>query len=647
MHSYPDGVDAWCARHAERLASYEPRLRHVDISVVPRGRLLSIRLEAMLVSGMQSASFSYETDIDPHHHRSGRPKRTREFPTTDFRNLLLAAEHLGTTLPDFAGALGGTAPDPTTEHVADAALFLGAITTEQIRNREQTDGYRGLAECVDRSLLRPLPAATIVQLEIDEGAETLAANSEAAATSTRWRLVGETDVGAYRFERACIIAREDQGSALQFSLRATGSAPLSKVIGGRPVRVYFDGEAGNALLWLSFVLEHGRRASLVPVSAGGDVAEGHPLGSIAQWGLRPEQLLAADPDAPNAGIDLLLDYFRLKEKFFFCEIGFDADAWLATPDAREARIVIDFDAPAPPGPPPKLSANCAVMVNLFDAQAEPAIFPPAASFPIRVAGEDTATVYEVTAVTATLVEESPTGAPTAPRPIAVPPIRRSRATAVDPAFPYGYSSVPGPNLEGSDLEVSVALVAPRGDSDPHKPGRHVISVDLWACNGATASALQPGEAMSPSVGISPGIRIRNLLPPTPYVPAPSGSVFRRHALVASQLPTGDAHGTLKQRLASLARRSSSDGARIRANLAQVRAIEQLVVEPSVDTTRGALGYDVVMRFNDAAFAGLEEVWLFLRAVHAGLEQHAGFGRFYRCIALCRSGARLTWPPKVP
>ncbi len=553
-------------------------------------------------------------------------------PRSGTRSLFASAERFAAAYPGLAGSLHETSLDPSLERVREGLFFLGATLIDQIQKHE-AEGYRALAEVVAPAIARPFPAATIVELTARDGAcRRVPAGAEVGdGASCRFRLVSDVEVGPLRVEDVRITARGER-QALTFRLRAPGGVGLCASV-GRKLRLYVDGSRDGALLLLAHVLAHAVRPEIT-VSG----REPSPL-LLGGYGTRADEAIAPESDGP-AAMGLLREYFLLPEKFSFFEIAGIAEA-LQDGDA-EARITIELDSPLPSRaypPPDGLRPNCVPAVNLFRATCEPRTFDGSLSaFPLRVAGlsRDQGEVFSIRSVQAIAT----TGSAEA---VLVPRLGRFSAAGLPLRFPYAYSTKLVPSPGDGEPHTVLSLSSPRGRKPRFEP--HVVSIDVLATNAGRGSQVRTGELSKPGAGIPADVQVRNIVPTSPYVPAPIGSELARQTFQHAAVPSDDALFNLKSLLGSMVPRRGVDAASVAANLAKVRGVEALEVAVALDRARAGRGYQATLAIDETPFQGTGDVALFVRLLHATLDARAGTNGFYRCLATCtKSGARILWPP---
>jgi type VI secretion system protein ImpG len=558
-------------------------------------------------------------------------------PYTDVRDLAASAERFSAMLPALAGALSQPTSDAPLERTREGLLYLGAACIDRVRELE-AEGQRALADVVAPDLLRPFPAATILELSVEKSGRRVPAGAEVTTKGPRpcrFRTVSELRVGPWGVENA----RVEGSDTLRFDLVAAEGISLAEAVGGIRPRFFVDGTQA-ALRLLAHILAHTQRAEMSFEGHGAAV----PLGGVVPYGTRADQTLTFEPEEPRTGLALLREYFLLPEKFcFFSLAGFSTA--LRGASARRATVTLTFREPLPAQATamPSIRVHCVPAVNLFRTSAEPWVFEAGrTNAPVRVAGLscDEGGAYAVLGASA-MARDGGDDVP----PAQLRPVRRFAAAKSDPGFPYAFSTKLVAPPGRSEPEVVVCLTSPRGRPPVLTP--HVISLDLLATNRHRAARLRPGDLTEPGARMPPGVRARNITPCSAYLPPPVGPELALQVAVRAAVPDGDALFALQSRLLALVPRSGVEPATVRASVARIAAIQQLEVARVMDRDATSRGYEVRLAIDETPFEGLGDVALFVRLLCAAFDAQASIGRFYRCVATAtKSGKRLVWPPEA-
>jgi type VI secretion system protein ImpG len=560
-------------------------------------------------------------------------------PRTSVARLIDAAARFAARQPSLAGMLGTPSDDPDLERVREGIFFLGATVTDQIR-RFEADGYFALADIAASDLGRPFPAASIVLLSttergvtrVDDGAELWVRGNPLC----RFRIVGDLDVGPVRIE-SCRI-EEERRQSFRFDIVAPSGVPLARSV-GRALTFFIDEPREMAFLLLSHVLSCTRRVELRLASG-----ETLLLGGVRAHGQESRDSLAPEPSGVSVGSSLVREYFLLPEKFLLVDLLGVAEALGERLD-EHATVIVRFEVPVPQRvlvTPEGLRANCAPVVNLFPTTAEPRVFEPGtAELPVRVAGlpPEEAGAYAVLRVAATPLTAEGVS-------VNVPPLRRFGGVPSAPSFPYVFATKTSRLRADREPEMVLALTTTPNQLPVLEP--HAISIDLLATNRQLGASVRPGELSENGRGMPEGVRARNIVSTSPYVPPSVGPDFVLRAFTRAQVPPPDSLHVLQGLLYALVPSHSLEVEAARALRARIRAVERVDVGVIENSSRTRRGYLATLTIDETPFNGLGEVALFCRVLHRLLDARASLNRFFVCEVVCtKSGARLSWPPRRP
>src|SRR5258708_17010979 len=144
-------------------------------------------------------------------------------PYTDVRDLMASADTFAAALPALAPALAQATTDAPLERVREGLFYLGAACIDRVRELE-AEGQRALADVVAPELLRPFPAATIVELSSD-AARRVPAGAEVTGKGCRFRTTSDLRVAPWRVEAVRVERPTGGPHALRFDLVATADLP--------------------------------------------------------------------------------------------------------------------------------------------------------------------------------------------------------------------------------------------------------------------------------------------------------------------------------------------------------------------------------------------------------------------------------------
>ncbi|WP_394827318.1 type VI secretion system baseplate subunit TssG [Pendulispora albinea] len=554
------------------------------------------------------------------------------FPQARIEGLVAAARAFATLHPGLVGRLGRMAMDASLERIRRGVFAIGAAILERIPDFEM-ESHGALADVVAPSLARPFPAATIVQLEPEDGrSRRIAAGAEILSAKDPWcrfQTVSDVDVGPYRIENARALA-----GSLQFEVRVFDGT-LDTAL-GEELRIYVDGPHEAALLLLAHVLRHTERVELrFPDGRVRDLDA-----AVRPYGLRLDEMLAPEPDGPPTATSLLQEYFSFPEKFRFFVLRLGSAHRGA--GVRQATVVLRFERALPAAASlaqDGLRAHCVPAVNLFRTTAEPRMFGPGVStFPVHVAGLPRARGVVYAVISATAKPRDRAG-PTIP----LPAVRRFAAERFSSDFPYAYSTRWVPSRTRSEPDLFVTLTSPRGAEPLLEP--HVIALRVLATS--RGCELAPGELASAGAGMPGSMRVRNILPTSNYVPPAAGADLALRAFMRGAIPDEDPLVALQNVLFSLLPPFEVDPARFHANVARIRSLEALTIQPTTEPSGSRRGYRASLELDETDFRGPGDVALFARILHRLLDAHVATNGFVQCIAtLKKTGDAIRWPPSV-
>lgn len=453
--------------------------------------------------------------------------------------------------PRVAGRLqleGDQCEDPHVERLIEAFAFLAARIHRKLDD-EYPQITASLLDVLYPHYLQPIPAASIVQFEVDPGRPEIARRYRVEARQTV--LAPAVDDVACRF-RSCYpvelyplslqnarlaltsasghLARMAPDAAAVLTLEFETHCDIALAsIGLRSLRFFLDGEPSLMHLLYRLLLQDGMRLRL----EGGDGVAGRelPPRSIRPVGFERDEGLLDYDDRSFLGYRLLTEYFTLPEKFLFIDI-----VGLEQPVASISgnRLVIHCLLPRFHASErhlrllEKLEARhfrlgCTPVVNLFAHAAEPLrLTHQRESYPVVVDARRPL-AYEIIRVERVqCIEKSGN----ATRVSAVPPLYAVEGLAAgEPPRFHWHASREGairPGDRGTELALHLVDTA----FSPLRPASEVLSVELLCSNrdlperipfggsqgGAHTEFSLPGHAVVK--------RVRLLRKPTPSLRPP-------------------------------------------------------------------------------------------------------------------------------
>lgn len=540
--------------------------------------------------------------------------------------------------PALAAALRDRPGDPDVERLLAGVAFMTAALRARIDDAG-ADVAHALADLLLPHALRPLPAATIVELQPNPRAlrtrhhvpkgRSLTARP-IAGTACRFRTCQDVDLWPLQLQDALSISAPADAPAIDLRFHVPEAA-RGVLADPTPLRLFLHhpdlAQSATLLLWLARHL-----ADITVLTPAGLV------GHLPATAVTPLPALANPvfpwPDTAPAGHRGLLELFSLPERFCFVEL---AGLHTLALDTGEFTVRLRFDRPPPL--PSALSVatfrlHCAPAINLFEAPGEPLVRDRVAREALlRADGVDPRhmEVYEVVSVDA--IARGHSG-----RRTYLPFTRGGRTT---PA--YSLRRAPSP-LDGG-VDTFLRLHDPPGPP----PAGETLSLQLRCTNRGLPLELQLGDLADDSPGgLCRGYR--NLTPVSPPGRLPTGDLALWRLLShLSAAQRGPVDADALRDLLRLAVVHPADHPRARAAERQIGAVRELRQEPATRLVRGvpvsALRTTVELAERDLGGPGI--AYLFghvLDDLFSSLVPLGGAGQLR--VVLSPSRQEWTWPVRI-
>jgi type VI secretion system protein ImpG len=573
----------------------------------------------------------------------------------ELRYLRELGHGFGRAHPALAPMLAERGGDPDVERLLEGVAFL----TAQIRQKlddEVPEFIHGVANVIFPDLVRPVPAATVLELTPRASAlrerATVPAGTEFASvavdgTPCRFSSSRDCVIVPWSLEEARVEVGEGRGHRLRLTLRSPQGLPVGR-IAPASLRLHFGGEARSASALLAWVLEHVEAVALRdPRPSGGKGAREIvlPRSALRAPGFHDDDALVPVPRTWLPGLRLLHEYHALPAKFSFVDVEGVSRAGELDPHLTE--LALEFRSDAPPPPEVRLGResvllHCVPAVNVFATGAEPLRLDPGrCEYLLRPAGLSPAhgEVYAVRGVEAL---ERGTG-----RRSALPSFYDFSSARAGKDGPH-YATHLRPNPVSGGIDMTISFGAPKGvgpsiDAD-------VISIDLWATNGSLANALRPGDVRVPTPSSPPYIAFRNLLPPSPHVASSVGGDLHwravAHAAVGLRRLADPV--VLRTLLDVHNRHAAVDRQAARTNELRIEALRAVRVKPDERLHRGSLvrGASVEVDLDERGFDGLGDLHLFGAVLDRLFASYAPINSFCRTtVTSTPSNHRFAWPAR--
>lgn len=556
----------------------------------------------------------------------------------------------GLANPAVAGLLAERGADPDVERLLEGFAFLTARIRERL-DQAVPEVVHGLTELLLPHLLRPLPAATVVEftpharalrgrVRVPAGAEL--ASVPVDGTACRFRTTAPVDLLPLSVAESTLDQAVQLSPVLRVALQ-TSEQGRTEVLQPDGVRLFLHGDypvASGVLLWL---LRH-LKAVVVRDLSGSGRSVRLPPDSVRAPAFGPEGALLPWPARAPAGLRMLQEYFTLPQAFLFVDVtGLHA----ALPAVGE-RFELAFELERPPPLPARLPRDlfrlhCAPAVNLFATSADPLVTRlPGEEHLLRAAELDPrhAEVYSVDGVQG--VREG-----------------RGERAVYGPYVDFAHAQGPGappafwrlrrtlsPLDDGFDTYLSLEL--PQGVQPAAGP--ETLSVDLTCTNRSLAARLQLGDVSVPTAASPTVARFRNVVPVSKPARPPLGSELHWRLLshLALQQRSLTDPGALRALLGLYNFQVGVDHPAARANQLRVEAIGQVSAAPARRALGGVpvRGARTLVELEESRFAGPGDAFLFGAVIDELLAASVTLNSFNElAVRLQPSNMEYTWPAR--
>jgi type VI secretion system protein ImpG len=558
----------------------------------------------------------------------------------------------------------GACPDPHVDRLVEGFALLAARVQRQL-----DDGFPEIAEAFLGMLhpgqLRPIPSATILQLEPDPQASprrriTVPRHApvlapEVRGVRCRFRTAMAVDLWPLAVARAGLErlpAGSGAAAALDLELETPPHLPFP-ALGAEALTFFLDGEPP-----LMHLLQELLLFRTVEIQVG--AADGPPLAvlpgsALRPVGLEPEEALLDWDDPARQGTRLLCEYFAFPDKFLFVRLEGLGTAALGRlghrarvrclltrfgTDERHLRLLRTLGAA-------HFKLGCVPAVNLFRHPAAPIrLTHRQPSYPVLPEGlePEACQVHAIDSVLLTVQGAHGEAAREVPRLGASGPGWRRQAGL------HWHASRVGP--DGNDrLELVLADLGFR----PLRPGPETLSLQLTCSNRHLPQSLPFGggsrareDFLLPGWPLAP--RARALRKPSPALEPPDRRALRRRIAVQLALDQLPPHAwdaaALREALGLLHRD-------VPAAASQVRGIHRLHAGPCCAWIPGRAfaapvrGTELVLTCDEDCFVGAN-LYLFATLLERFFGQLCGPNAFVRFrLRTCQQeGETARWPPRT-
>ncbi|MBF0219697.1 MAG: type VI secretion system baseplate subunit TssF [Gammaproteobacteria bacterium] len=548
--------------------------------------------------------------------------------------------------PLLAPALEAAANDPDVERLLEGTAFLTAGIVQQL-----DDDYpvflNHLAQVICPELLRPVPAATIVQFTPRKGSAELVhikrgtplESEQVEDRSYRFTTCYDTDVWPLEIDNVDRGSAETMvssvgGGQIRLSLHTMdiplGTLPIERL------RFYLGGDFAGACD-LYYLLNHHVEAVKIRNSSGQEVSLA--ANAVAGVGFADGETLIPGNPRDLTVFTHIHDYFHFAEKFLFIEI--DLQAWQQR-SGDKFEIIMQLGQI--PIPVPQLSRNRFILfatpaVNLFEAEAEPVLLThQRADYALAIKGSNSETqifaINQVSGLRRGIKNRRP---------------YRSYANYVQEGGNNAVYHLKQHYLAAQG-RMSIALCPTYPDRAPIEDGE-ILQVSVTATDGVAALVLQPGQINRHAMGTPQRVTFTNLTPPKGARPVADNSqllwyLISHLSLQRASLTSGSVLASYLTHYAGLASHGSSG-----VDLAQrrIEGIAGITSGTAERFVRGRLfrGLDMRLQLRRDTFISSGDRYLFGRMV-CELYQALAPINHYTLFAITDldQEERIEWPMRL-
>ncbi len=564
---------------------------------------------------------------------------------------------------EFAGAYPALAPmladrggDPDVERLLEGVAFLTGRVRQKLDD-EIPEVIHGLASLLFPHLIRPLPAATIMEMTplpgvlrermlVPSGAEF--ASIEVDGTSCRFQSAWACELSPWAIEEIRLELLPRGRQQLRIAFRVLGGAPIGAAAPAK-TRLYLAGDQRSQLGLLMWIHEHLDDVVLLNESVPGKARE-VSLGkkSVTHAGFAEDEALLPFGRMSFPGYRLLEEYYVLPQKFAFIDVAGMARAEELDKAVTQFVLALRFDAPfkdAPSSLHDAVKLHCVPVVNIFETSSDPIRLNIAREkFLVRPAElpPGHAEVYALTRV-----QTIPAG--TTDRVIIPSFYDFSHAVNSTDETRTFYTMHLEPSVVSDGVDVLLSFGTP--EDAGQLPDADVVSVDLLATNGKLASALRAGEISVPTPSSPAAATFKNLLAVTPHVSPPIGRElqWRVVAHAAMGLRSLTELEVLRSALDVYNLHALVDRQAARANELRVAAVHEIRVKPSERLYRGSLvrGVSIDIDLDESGFVGDGDLYLFSAILEQLYASYVSLNSFSKTtITGVNSKIKFVWPART-
>jgi len=566
--------------------------------------------------------------------------------------------------PEIARHLADPGADPDVDRLLEGVAFLCGRIRQKLDD-ELPELTGSLMSLLWPHYLRPVPSMSVLEfvpeieamqapVEVPAGAEF--ASRPIDGTSCRYRSAWPTKLRPWGLAGVRLETPPAEPARLTLQLRAAAKAKLADMELDR-VRLHLAGDARTSFALYLLLAAHVDRVT-VSNGAGGSARREFTLQpqDVRAAGLDPSEHILPYPPYVFSGYCHIQEYFTLKERFLFVDVGGLDRAVNALELEGSLELTFYFNRRLESYPlvaPENIRLHCVPIVNLFAHSAEPIrlsqdrvryLVQPARA---GIADRRHAEVYSVDRVLGLVRAQDLESHEF------MPFYSFAHVATNDPRAATYYQLQVAPSMIGKEArwgtDTFVSFVV--GGGTETVPSEETISIDLTCTNRDLPGELRAGDISEPTDASPSGIRFRNLLKPTPTVRPPLGRGL--HWRLISHLSLNYVSLAKIEHLRELLRvydyQAAHDAQRALVHQRLLDGIVTLRASYRERMVRGApiRGTHLELELNEENFAGEGDAFLFAALLDRFFGAYVTVNAFSQLtVRFTRSGQIHAFPPRA-
>jgi type VI secretion system protein ImpG len=559
----------------------------------------------------------------------------------ELANLRSLAQDFSNANPAIAPMLSGSSNDPDVERLLEGVAFLNGLTLQKLDD-ELPEIVQSLSELMFPQMLRPIPAATIMQFTPKPGlretavikADTEIASIEIEGTASTFRTIADLVIPPVTLRSAVSAMASDGSKSIKLSFTSNsgdGSLPMPSGL------TLFLGDDYSSAAYLFMLLMNHVSSIKISDDFGTEINSHQSLIFPAF-----EQILIKSPINSLPSFRLLQEYFFMPEKYLFVEIP-DLSRYKSHLKGNVVHVEICFNTHNNVQldlTPNSFLMNVVPAVNLFSHSAEPIVYDHK-DYEYRILPEgkikEHYQIYSVDEVTGFRQGDID------PREYQ-PFIRSVMGTRTDLNF---YRLVIKPSVLTNTTDMYLSMIY----KPEEVPSEEVLSINLTCTNDALPQRLMIGDVCHPTSTSPERFSFANIRPVVPKVNPSTGErlLWKTIGNAALNLLMLSSAENLKTLLANYSASANGDHAAHAANTRRIEGLVDMTIHGENRVSRGALvhGQHIKLSCILNNFAGLGDLYLFGCVLDRFLASYSSINAYTRVELFdIISGTTFSWPMRL-